>query len=317
MYHRIAPPAIDPWALTVAPERFDEHLSVLTDVAEPVSLHEFARARERGRLPARAVAVTFDDGYLDNLEIAGPTLEARGVPATVFVTSGAVGAAREFWWDALEQLLLRPGQLPNQLMLPVNGSTVRLDTGPAAHYTDAAHAADKGRAGCLGEPGSRLSFYHDVWQALRAAGAEDQWAALEYLAAWAGVGIDVRESHRVMNPDELRALTAHGVVDVGAHTVTHPVLTSLSVDAQHAEVARGRNELEEVLEQPVETFSYPFGAHDGETAAAVRAAGYSCACTVEEEAVWRRSDPFRLPRFAVRNWSAEQFEQRLWTWFRS
>src|SRR4051794_20071252 len=104
LYHRVTALDSDPQQLAVTPEHFDEHLRVLREICTPVELADVPRMLRARRLPKRPVAVTFDDGYRDNLHEAKPLLERHGVPATVFVASGYVGSGREFWWDELERL---------------------------------------------------------------------------------------------------------------------------------------------------------------------------------------------------------------------
>lgn len=110
-YHRVAAPAArDPWSLRVAPERFREQLEVLRRHAELVPLSELERrATRRGARPV--VALTFDDGYADNLRTALPMLEAAAAPATFFVVSSAIERGTPFWWDQLAELEDDPSRL--------------------------------------------------------------------------------------------------------------------------------------------------------------------------------------------------------------
>ena len=101
MYHRIAVPKVDPWGLTVSPERFAEQVQALRARRTILSTDAFVARLRSGDLPHDAVALTFDDGYLDNLRQAKPILEAAGVPATVFLATGRIGTGEEFWWDEL------------------------------------------------------------------------------------------------------------------------------------------------------------------------------------------------------------------------
>ena len=122
LYHRVALPGADPWALCVSPEHFSEHMEVLRRIASPCTLSELVRAHAANSIPENAVAVTFDDGYLDNLTNARPILEEHDVPATIFVCSSAVGRRQEFWWDQLERALLQsPEKLPERLELDIDG----------------------------------------------------------------------------------------------------------------------------------------------------------------------------------------------------
>src|SRR5688572_16739692 len=106
MYHRVCELDADPQLLCVKPDSFVGQLRHLVSVADVVPLSEIRTTRSR-----RAVAVTFDDGYADNLDPAARCLASFSVPATVFVATGLIGGRLEFWWDRLEALLLhgRPG----------------------------------------------------------------------------------------------------------------------------------------------------------------------------------------------------------------
>jgi peptidoglycan/xylan/chitin deacetylase (PgdA/CDA1 family) len=102
LYHRIAGPRHDPLFLDVSPSNFDAQLSVISRTCAALRLDEFEALRRAGRLPARAAAVTFDDGYADNLHAAAPLLARHGIPATVFVTAAMVGSASGFPWDGAD-----------------------------------------------------------------------------------------------------------------------------------------------------------------------------------------------------------------------
>jgi peptidoglycan/xylan/chitin deacetylase (PgdA/CDA1 family) len=120
-YHRIADAPDDPLGLCVSSRHFAEQLEVLRKYTNPISLRELIRALVEGTLPKRAVVVTFDDGYADNLYAARPLLEQHHVPATVFVATGNLG--REFWWDELANIVFTAEMLPTQLHLSINRAT--------------------------------------------------------------------------------------------------------------------------------------------------------------------------------------------------
>jgi peptidoglycan/xylan/chitin deacetylase (PgdA/CDA1 family) len=119
-----------------------------------------------------------------------------------------------------------------------------------------------------------------------------------------------------MTVEEIHTLTAGGLMEIGAHTVHHPLLSRQNVSQQTEEIGRSKSDLERVLGQPVTSFAYPFGVYGQETLDIVRAAGFSCACSTVEETVWHRNDCFALPRFEVRGCSKNAFERRLQAWLR-
>jgi glycosyltransferase involved in cell wall biosynthesis/peptidoglycan/xylan/chitin deacetylase (PgdA/CDA1 family) len=312
MYHRIAELPADPWGLAVAPERFAEQLAVLREQARPLALHELVTRLERGRpLPARAVAVTFDDGYRDNLDAALPALEAAGVPATLFLATDMVGRGREPWWDELERILLSPGELPARLSLRVAGRTIARNLGESAVYGPAAayrHA--RWRGGRDPAPTARHAAYLELWLALWPLAEAPRTAALDQLAAWAGAKGGVRESHRTLDPDGVAALATSDAFEVGGHTISHPRLSARRADAQREEIARGRALVAELTGAPARHFAYPYGGLDDYTPASARLvaqAGYASACATWEGTVHAACDPWQLPRVQVPDVGGEAF----------
>lgn len=315
LYHRIAEADTDPWQLAVTPRHFAEHLQVLRQFARPLSLQTLSSGLRKGRLPRRAIVVTFDDGYADNFFNAKPLLEAHEVPATVFVTTGYSRADREFWWDELERLFLQPGVLPEALRLDVNGRghDWRLDAG--SDYDEALYRRHLGwRAWQEETPTPRHALYRTLWQLMHPLSDDERQEIRKALLAWAGASASARPTHRAMAPEEIIELAQGGLIEVGCHTVTHPQLSALNLKAQRDEITRGKGELEAMLGGRVSSFAYPYGRecdYTRETVALVREAGFDCACSTLPAPVTRGADPFQLPRLQVQDMNGEAFARLL------
>jgi len=312
MYHHLGEKDVDPWSLCVSPEHFAEHLQVLNEEAHLISLAQLTEAHKQGEIPDRAVAITFDDGYADNLHLAKPLLEKYDSPATVFVTSGKVNDNREFWWDELERILLQPGNLPKTLELPINGNVYRRDLREDANYGIHKYNACRGwivyseKDFCL-----RQSVYLELHQLLQPLTQVGQERTLDDLIAWSGGTALGRPSRSVLSQNELLTLSQGELIEIGSHTLTHPLLGLLPPCLQQQEICQGTAFLEETLGKPIRSFAYPYGNYGKETVALVREAGFDCACTTDVDSVWHGSDRFRLPRMAVEDWDGAQFSEWL------
>jgi peptidoglycan/xylan/chitin deacetylase (PgdA/CDA1 family) len=128
---------------------------------------------------------------------------------------------------------------------------------------------------------------------------------------------DAPLQRRLMTDDELRRMDASDCVEVGAHTRTHPKLTTLTAEAQIHELQGSRARLEQVLGRPVPVVSYPYGAHDDTTVSAARASGFELACTTKAAPVPASCPPLRLPRFQVENWDGFDFDIQMRRWLAS
>jgi peptidoglycan/xylan/chitin deacetylase (PgdA/CDA1 family) len=248
--------------------------SLIDSLAQHHDLVTVAEGLRRLADPAGAgarpvVALSFDDGYADNLLLAAPVLERAGVRGTFYVVAGLVGTEGEFWYDvAARRHAAVPGHHLLALLQPVLGSAVsRLDQ----------------RAGLPG------------WmQWLKSLSPPEREAAIAALPDPGRAG-EHAELDRVMTPDQLRRLAAAGH-EVGSHTLTHPLLPQLD-DAQLAhELAASREMLQGWLQSPVSGFCYPNGDHDDRVVDAVRRAGYGHACTTQHGRNAPAADPYRLRR---------------------
>jgi peptidoglycan/xylan/chitin deacetylase (PgdA/CDA1 family) len=302
-YHRIGEPGWDPYSLSVSPHHFAEQLEVLRKHAYTMCLQDLTRALQQGNVPRRAVVVTFDDGYADNLYVAKPLLGRYQVPATVFIVTGRLGG--EFWWDEIARLLLAAPAALGSLPLEEDSAAfaVRSDNPSGAVFRKRLPNAQQQRLRAL---------YQRLWPLTDA----ERQNAMEQLRSWAGAERQTAPSHRTMTVQEVTRLTADGLVEVGAHTVTHPPLATLGGAAQQSEVQGSKAYLETMLGLPVSSFSYPNGSLNKDTISLVRQAGFACACGSMNDVAWHGSNLFHLPRFWVPDVNGERFSRWLQRWLR-
>ncbi len=295
LYHRIAELDHDPWSLAIPPAAFADHLAILERRCVGLSLAEFLARRTAGSLPANAVAVTFDDGYADNLEAALPLLERHGIPATIFVLSGFVGGSAETWWDRLEQTVFAAAALPEEIDLRVGRgrlvwSRPRMGTG----Y------------------GMRAMLHRKAYAAVAAVDTAEREAALAELARQLGHEPTHRVTHRALTLDELRRLAASPLVTIGGHTRTHPFLGNIEPERQRAEIAGGKADLEAWLGRPIDLFAYPHGSFGAETPLVAAEVGFTWGFTTKPTVVRHDSDALRIPRLNIVDLDGQAFEETIW-----
>jgi peptidoglycan/xylan/chitin deacetylase (PgdA/CDA1 family) len=318
LYHRVSDVRLDSHSLCVTPEHFAEQMQVLRRLGEPVSLRSLTRGLRAGKLPHRGIVVTFDDGYSDNLYNAKPILEKHDVPATVFVAAGYVGFDGEYWWDELERILLEPGELPPFLTFDINGVNNDIVLGEASVYSEHDYCAHKGwNASARNIPTPRHALYLDLYKKIRPLDPSQRQALLKQICLWAGRGSAARDGYRPLTGPEIGTLVRDGLVAVGAHTVSHPFLSSLPLPAQRDEIRKSKILLENAVQGRVTGFAYPYGgvdAYTAQTVEAVKESEFQTAFTTSSGPIGVNSDSLRLPRHTVGNWDGERFARKIREW---
>jgi peptidoglycan/xylan/chitin deacetylase (PgdA/CDA1 family) len=282
-------PGVDHNLLCVTPANLAGQLGWLQQEFDVVPLTDLLGPR-RGR---PRLALTFDDGYADNLHHALPVLEAHGTPATVFVSTGQVGSEREFWWDELERYVFLSAALPKR---------VRVRCGGAEHDLP------------VGVSGQRAELYRQLHGLILPLRGDEQDEVLAQVRSQVTDPPPPRPSHRALTRPELGRLATSPLVSVGGHTVHHPSLACRPEVEQEAEVRGSLEALREWTGRPVNTFSYPFGrAMDiGEgTPGYVARAGCLLARANSPGLVTPGADRYRLPGLLVGNWPAAVLRARL------
>ncbi|MFN9450772.1 MAG: polysaccharide deacetylase family protein [Rubrivivax sp.] len=256
MYHRVIDdPASDPFQLgmCVSRERFERQIRYLCQRFNIISMADGFKRHAMGQpLPRRALSVTFDDGYLDNLTCALPILQRHGVPFSVYVPTGGMLEGEPLWWDRAITALAGTHRLELDLQeLGLSESSdVRSLRGVFA-------------------PETAEAILDRLWS-LPPAACADSLERLE--RALAPLRSSAAKAPR-LSIDQLRELHRQGV-EIGAHSVSHPNLTLLDAARCRHEVVHGRQQLEDWLQTDVVGFAYPGGRINEVSHAAVVEAGF-------------------------------------------
>ena len=297
-YHRISVVDDDFYEVCVSPENFAGHMESLRKYASPISVSKLVQHLKQDSLPPKSVAVTFDDGYSDNLYFAKPILEKYEIPVTVFICTGYMG--KEFWWDELERLVARTRTDLHALHLPIEGKEFKW------HLTNA-HSEEM-------HPELREQFRRALYRFLLTLDIEEQNRALDVIRSWSDVVDSGGPAARAMNSGELLQLVDGRLIELGAHTRNHPILPQLSFERQKEEIQSSKNDLERLLGEKIAGFSYPHGRATVDAKRLVREMGFTYACASLHDVVRPGSDVYELTRFWQQDVDGETFVKSLNRW---
>lgn len=267
--------------------RFERIVRYVAGAFRVMRLDEAVSRLASDRLPARSMAITFDDGYADNAEVALPILRRAGLPATFFVSTGFLDGGR-MWNDTVIECV-RACTL-DRIDLEVFG------LGALA----------------LGTPDERRTAIQRVLKHIKYLDLPGREDALRELSRITRAGDLPRTL--MMRSEQVRALHDCGM-EIGAHTVHHPILTTLTHEEAKHEIAAGKSALESITQSTVRTLAYPNGRpvqdYDASHVDMARALGFLGAVSTATGAARSGADLFQLPRFTPWNSSMAAWSVKL------
>jgi len=286
IFHRVLPEPDPLFPDEIDAARFDTMLSWLGGVFNVLPLSQAVQRLRTQSLPPRALSITFDDGYADNHDIALPILKRHDMVATFFIATGFLDGGR-MWNDSLIESVRRASRDAIDLGNAEQGAL------PVSNLEEKRNAVARllQHAKYLA-PDLRMEMVSQV-----------------HAAAGASLPDDL-----MMSSQQVRAMRAAGM-EIGAHTVSHPILTRLSAEAARNEIAGSRTFLQELLREPIDLFAYPNGKFGQdfatEHASIVAELGFSAAVATDPGVSSYQSDPFRLPRFTPWDRTEARFHARM------
>ena len=286
IYHRVLPEPDPVIPGEVDAEKFRWHLQLVKRLFNPLPLAEAVQGLRSGRLPARPLCVTFDDGYADNATVALPLLKEAGIPATFFVATDYLDGGMMFNDRIIESVRRLPDGLQD------------LDDLSLGRYE-------------LSGPESRVSAYGAIIRLAKYLPQDAREALSQRLAERAGTPLP---TDLMMRHEQVRTLRQAGM-EIGGHTASHPILTRVEDEQAMADIQRGRRVLEDLLDEPITLFAYPNGRpgqdYEARHAAMAREAGFAAAVSTAWGVSTTATDPYQLPRFTPWDKTPLRFTARL------
>jgi peptidoglycan/xylan/chitin deacetylase (PgdA/CDA1 family) len=294
IFHRVHAERDPMFPGEVTADEFDAICTWARRWFQPMPLGEAASRLAAGTLPAAPLAITFDDGYADNHDVAMPILARHGLSATFFIASGFLDGGR-MWNDTIIEAIRRT-------------SRPELDLGGTV-------AAPVGRLACATIEQKRAAVSKLI-RASKHLPTEQRSEWVDAIAQCAGADLP---DDLMMSSDQVRALHQADMT-IGAHTVTHPILARQDAVTTRREIDDGRRALQHIVGAPVDLFAYPNGQPDrdygAEAVEIVRDLGFKAAVSTAWGMARQGDDMLQLPRFTPWDRTSARFglrlAQRMW-----
>jgi len=282
--------------ITASAETFRKYMLLLKERFHPVTLDEIADwVNGNKEIPARSVAITFDDGFADNYHVAAPIMEEFGIRGTFYLTTGCVEKQTLPWFCKTLYLF--------------------------------EHARSKGLF--LRDPLARrdwqLSLPKENREAFRFHNNQcatfswkQQSERIEWLEKHLSLKYNELDAPRMMTWEMARELIQRGHT-IGNHTYSHPNVGHISAEDRQSEIVESHRLLEKKLGQVPKHFSYPHPClspqRNRESDELVRSLGYQTTVLTEQGEIRRETSPFHLPRVSISEMPIDAFLWKLETAF--
>ena len=265
---------------------FEQLMGWIRRTFSVIPLAEGAEGLRSGRLPARALCITFDDGYANNESVAAPILARLGLPATFFIATGYLDGGRMFNDSVVEAVR---GHRENALDLRLLGLGL--------YHT--------------GSVSERVRAIGEILGAIKYRSPAERIELTERIAQIAAVDLP---GEPMMTSAQAANLVRMGF-SLGSHTDTHPILARLTPDDARREIEAGKRRVEELAGGRVSLFAYPNGFpgrdYSTVTVELVRAAGFDAAVSASPGAARIGCDLYQIPRFTPWDRHPTKFTARM------
>ncbi|MCL0059462.1 polysaccharide deacetylase family protein [Dehalococcoidia bacterium] len=271
MYHRVSPKQ-DDWSFErLSPKNFEMQMKYFCRNYEIISLNDLVQyIKQEKPFPKKAVVITFDDGYKDNYLYAYPILKKYRIPATIFLTSGHIGRGDLFWWDKVSYIVQHT---------KIN----QLDLDEFGNYP-------------LQSKSEKFEATSTITENLKKLPDKKKNLLIEELLITSGVEIPIDLGKEfILSWNEVIEMSNNGI-DFGAHTVTHPILTNLSLPQIEWELIQSKKEIERMTGKQITTFAYPNGNFNTEISKLLKKNGFTCAVTTIPKLVRPKDHIYELGR---------------------
>jgi peptidoglycan/xylan/chitin deacetylase (PgdA/CDA1 family) len=269
---------------TIDARTMDDQFEMLSRLFNVVPLDEAVDMAAEGRLPPRAVALTFDDGYRDNIEVALPIMKKYRLPATIYVSTSFLDGGRMFCDTTVEAVRRMPGG--------------EVDLGPFG----------LGKRE-IGDMDSRLRVANELTAAVKDKPVAERDELCDRLEHMVGAPLP---DDLMMTSDQVRRVSREGIT-ISGHTVNHPNMARTDAETARREIVQNRDDIAALTGRAPRSFAYPFGKpgtdYSNETIALVREAGYSSAVSMSWGVATVDTQRYQLPRFGP----AERSDKALFT----
>lgn len=292
IYHDVLPPGFPEdnplFGMSVSTTEFEWQIGYIRQHYNPINFQQFSDwFHGKVVLPDFPLLITFDDGHANNFEFALPILSKFGILPVCFVVTESMGAQKQTWFEDAYYRLMFSRAL--------------------------AWKTRSGELRPLQTRQQRIAACGHFFILCRRLAEPDQQAELASLRAQLPVTEphnDFRTRFQFLSPEQLRSMREAGV-EIGAHTVTHPILSTLSPEAAQREMSASKIQIENAIGSPIRAFAYPFGAPGldfGEREANFALqSGFSFGFAGEGGPAHRGDNAFSIPRLGIGRMTRAQF----------
>ncbi len=287
MYHKLAEQHSD-YITALSTRMFQKQIKFIGRFYEVVNLERIA---EPSNSRKAKICITFDDGYACFYKYAYPLLKKYHLPATVFLNVESIEKNIPVWSDLISYYIWTTKK--NAFELTIQGKRINFQ---------------------LIEKGAKLTASTQLKLLFKQINNNERLSLLKEIKARLDVTEPDTEELKMLTWQEIKEMSENGV-SFGAHTLTHPILTKVSLDEARKEILESKRIIEEKIGKSVATFAYPNGSasdFNEDIKSLLKEGSFQCACTTVFGRNYQKTDPYELKRIYTSGNSILKFALRLW-----